>query len=91
MAVERYCEPYIFQDLKEKMVFIGGPRQVGKTTMALDLAREEFQGASYFNWDIDEDRRAIQDKRWKSDTALIIFSTRLRNFTKNSERVVEID
>ncbi len=31
----RYLEPYIFEFLKEKMVLLGGPRQVGKTTLAL--------------------------------------------------------
>ena len=26
-----YITPYILEDLNKKMVFIGGPRQVGKT------------------------------------------------------------
>ena len=30
--MQRYLTPYIIQDLQKKMVFIGGPRQVGKTT-----------------------------------------------------------
>jgi predicted AAA+ superfamily ATPase len=30
----RYIEPFILEDLAKKMVFVGGPRQVGKTTMA---------------------------------------------------------
>ncbi|OGT22996.1 MAG: hypothetical protein A3C55_02595 [Gammaproteobacteria bacterium RIFCSPHIGHO2_02_FULL_42_13] len=73
MAVKRYCESYIFQDVKKKMVFIGGPRQVGKTTLARALAREEFTRTAYFNWDVDEDRKAIRSKQWQRDTALIIF------------------
>lgn len=44
------------QDLEHKMVFVAGPRQVGKTTLARQLAGE--QGA-YLNWDIDRDRAAI--------------------------------
>ena len=38
------------------MVFVAGPRQVGKTTLALDLpdARD-----GYMNWDVDEDRERI--------------------------------
>ena len=34
----RYLEPAIQEDLKQKMVFLGGPRQVGKTTLALQLS-----------------------------------------------------
>jgi predicted AAA+ superfamily ATPase len=35
---ERYITEDILNDLKEKMVFVGGPRQVGKTTMSLYIA-----------------------------------------------------
>ena len=31
--MKRYCETFIYQDVIKKMVFIGGPRQVGKTTL----------------------------------------------------------
>ena len=34
---KRYLEPQIAAVLPRKMVFIGGPRQVGKTTLALSL------------------------------------------------------
>lgn len=37
------------------MVFLGGPRQVGKTTLALNLFSEK----SYLNWDFPEDREKI--------------------------------
>ena len=30
MLKERYLTQYILDDLKDKMVFVGGPRQVGK-------------------------------------------------------------
>ena len=30
----RYIAPFILEDLRKKMVFVGGPRQVGKTTLA---------------------------------------------------------
>jgi predicted AAA+ superfamily ATPase len=36
--MKRYLQKYIKDDLKNKMVFIGGPRQVGKTTLALSLS-----------------------------------------------------
>lgn len=52
----RYLESQVEQDLARKMVFLGGPRQVGKTTLARRLP-----GASsgYLNWDVAKDREAI--------------------------------
>lgn len=51
---ERYLRPFIRADLEERMVFVGGPRQVGKTTLALqclgDKARKP-SNAAYMNWD----------------------------------------
>ncbi len=45
----------IRQDLHEKMVFLGGPRQVGKTTLALSLipGADETHPA-YLSWDVPE-------------------------------------
>ena len=37
----RYFSGPIEDDLGSKMVFLGGPRQVGKTTLALALMRAE--------------------------------------------------
>jgi predicted AAA+ superfamily ATPase len=37
-AVRRYLEAPVREDLPEKMVFVGGPRQVGKTTLALSFS-----------------------------------------------------
>lgn len=71
--MKRYCEPYIYQDLTKKMVFIGGPRQVGKTTLSQALCYGQFSKYAYFNWDKDEDRRAILKKHWLSTDALVIF------------------
>ena len=33
-TLQRYLEARVLADLKEKMVFLGGPRQVGKTTFS---------------------------------------------------------
>jgi len=52
----RYISPFILEDLKKKMVFIGGPRQVGKTTLAKWIQNNHFPSGRYFNWDYDEDR-----------------------------------
>ena len=48
----RYLVDPIEDDLARKMVFLGGPRQVGKTTLALSLlGREGSRHPGYLNWD----------------------------------------
>jgi len=68
----RYLDNHIIKDLQKKMVFVGGPRQVGKTTLAKNILQQSFQGR-YFNWDYDEDRQDILKKRWSNDNNLLIF------------------
>ena len=55
------------------MVFVGGPRQVGKTTMAKAILDTSPEGGRYFNWDYDEDRRDIISKRWHDTDSLLVF------------------
>lgn len=52
----RYLVSQIERDLQRKMVFVAGPRQVGKTTLAQSL---EGAAGGYLNWDIPEDRERI--------------------------------
>ena len=48
----RYLSAPIRDDLRSKMVFLGGPRQVGKTTLALWLLRADGpRHRGYLNWD----------------------------------------
>ena len=68
----RYLSPYALQDLQSKMVFVGGPRQVGKTTMAKDILTR-FPSGRYFNWDFDDDRQDILKKRWTTENTLLVF------------------
>jgi predicted AAA+ superfamily ATPase len=68
----RYITPYVLEDLRSKMVFIGGPRQVGKTTAAKAILSEHFPSGRYLNWDLDEDRQDILKKRWTSDDQLLV-------------------
>ena len=57
MAVRpRYLEAQVRRDLRRKMVFVAGPRQVGKTTLAKRLLGRK---TGYLNWDVTEDRQAI--------------------------------
>ena len=69
----RYIVPHILKDVKKKMVFIGGPRQVGKTTLAKGVLSDVFPEGRYFNWDFDEDRQDILRKRWRTDDTLLVF------------------
>jgi len=57
--MKRYLEKNIVNDLKKKMVFIGGPRQVGKTTLSKDIAKKEYKEYTYLNWDNLEDKKDI--------------------------------
>src|SRR5205809_1121163 len=57
MAVHRrYLAPQVVRDLRRKMVFVSGPRQVGKTTLARSLPGA---GVGYLNWDLAGDRARI--------------------------------
>lgn len=85
MDIKRHITEQVQGDLCRKMVFIGGPRQVGKTHFAIHLQpkKEEFE---YYNWDSDEGRRAILSKEF-SNKPLIIFDEihkyrRWRNYLK---------
>ena len=69
----RYIAPYVLEDLQKKMVFVGGPRQVGKTTLAKEMLSGSFASGRYFNWDFDEHRNAILKKRWRADEQLLVF------------------
>jgi len=72
MIRERYLTKWVTDDLKEKMVFIGGPRQVGKTTLAKELVGNQYPRLGYFNWDNRQDRRRIMHSSWPADAKLII-------------------
>ena len=55
----RYLQPQVEKDLERKMVFVAGPRQVGKTTLSLSLPDAE---AGYLNWDVPEHRERILNR-----------------------------
>lgn len=55
--MQRYLAAQIRSDLARKMVFVGGPRQVGKTTLARSFLGRG--GRGYLNWDVPEDREKI--------------------------------
>ncbi|MCK5437707.1 MAG: AAA family ATPase, partial [Desulfobulbaceae bacterium] len=67
--MKRYLEKYIKDDLKEKIILLSGPRQVGKTT----LSRQLIPSNVYLNYDSSSDRKIIQAEEWSRDVQLIIF------------------
>ncbi|MEK7383085.1 MAG: ATP-binding protein [Elusimicrobiota bacterium] len=56
------------------MVFLGGPRQVGKTTLVKTIGQGRFkENVKYLNWDAREDRKRILAGTFAADEALILF------------------
>ena len=70
----RYIEKNVSDDLERKMVFVGGPRQTGKTTMAKQLCHEAgFDTKSrYLNWDAPEDRENILVERFPTGPGYLV-------------------
>jgi predicted AAA+ superfamily ATPase len=52
----RYLDTQVRRDLERKMVFVAGPRQVGKTTLAQGLP---YAKRGYLNYDVAHDRERI--------------------------------
>jgi len=69
---QRYLAELIADDLLNKMVFISGARQVGKTSMGLDIAQRHFKHADYLNWDARDDRQRIIQGAFAGDANLIM-------------------
>ncbi|MCX7174624.1 MAG: ATP-binding protein [Proteobacteria bacterium] len=70
--MERTLTPLIQTDLGRKMVFLSGPRQSGKTTLARSLAAA-WPDAQVLNWDVADDRRVILHQSWSPRARLVVF------------------
>lgn len=72
--IKRYLEKHILEDIKDKMVFISGPRQIGKTTLANQIAEGFFaENFVYLNWDNRQDRKTILSGIFPAGKKLFIF------------------
>lgn len=68
MALTRYLYQLLIDDLHSKIVLLGGPRQVGKTTLSKTL----FQHPCYLNYDIVTDRISMREMNWPQSSQLVI-------------------
>ena len=81
-TLHRYLKKHIISDLKDKMVFLGGPRQVGKTTFSQSLILNYHdEHPAYLNWDSFEDRIKIQKGTWPKQEELIVLDE-IHKFSK---------
>lgn len=70
----RYLYAPVKEDLHQKMVFLSGPRQVGKTTFALNFIKgATATHPAYLNWDNIQDRERIQGGMLAPEQKLHIF------------------
>ena len=68
---KRYLETAIHEDLAQKMVFLAGPRQIGKTTLA-KMIGGRYRQPVYLNWDNRVHRKAILQQQWLPEADLLI-------------------
>jgi uncharacterized protein len=71
--LQRYLYKNVKQDLKDKMVFVGGPRQVGKTVFSLMfLDNASVKNPAYLNWDSLTDKSIIKTGKIPSNKKIIV-------------------
>ena len=87
-VLDRYLRAEIAEALGSKMVFVGGPRQVGKTLLALSLLTPSTERhAGYLNWDDPKVRPTLRLGQLPPGESLIVLDeihkyARWRNLVK---------
>ena len=71
----RYIADLIGEFLAKRAVFIGGPRQVGKTTLALSLLgpKATSKHPAYLNWDFAPSAEKIRKNMLPIDQSILVF------------------
>ncbi len=87
--MRRYLASAVGDSLERKMVFVGGPRQVGKTTFALGFLGKNAAEthSAYLNWDHPSVRPAVRRAELPPGEPLLLFDeihkyARWRNLLK---------
>ena len=62
----------ILKDLKQKIVLLTGPRQVGKTWLAKKIM-DHYRKPLYLNYDSFKDKKIIYEQSWMESADLIVF------------------
>ena len=75
--MKRYLDDLITRDLGKKMVFVIGPRQVGKTTLSRGLLQNETSASQdqqgvYLNYDVAENRALIEQMNWSRRAPIVV-------------------
>ncbi len=79
----RYLQPYLEEVLSKKMLFIGGPRQVGKTTLALQFLKPStIKNPAYLNWDRNSDKVLILKDKFPLEQSKTIVLDEIHKFSK---------
>jgi len=75
--IDGYLTAQILKDLDRKMVFVSGPRQAGKTTLAQAILRSHYEPPDsrrrYFSWDDSSDREMIYRGESPFSPGLLVF------------------
>ena len=69
MKIARSITNAITKDLVDKIIMVGGPRQVGKTTLAKSFLKHNKQ---YLSWDDLKDRALIKSHQINSDLKIVV-------------------
>ena len=74
----RYLTPFLLKDLRKKTIFLSGPRQCGKTTLAKSLFPHK---GCYLNWDISKEKLRISKMDWPENASILVLDE-LHKFRK---------
>jgi uncharacterized protein len=69
--MKRYLYESLLNDVRRKMVFLTGPRQVGKTYLAKELM-VQFKNPQYLNYDNVDDAKTIMSRAWAMTADMIV-------------------
>ncbi len=70
---DRYIQALIQDYLKKRMIFVGGPRQVGKTTLCVSFLKpQHLDNPNYLNWDDLGSKKILRNGELPSAKLIVI-------------------